>query len=981
LRFAIAEYSGVALSSSLDGISSATATTSSPNSGNVTTTANGDLLLGAVATADSVTFTPASGYTARDFVPAPPGTKLITEDQIQAAAGLASAGATLSASSSWGAILVAAKAPGGVAGSPASIAATAGTPQSATVNTAFGAQLQATVKDSFNNPVSGATVTFAAPASGDSGAFAGGVTTATTNAQGVATAAVFTANATAGGPYTVTASVSGVAAPANFSLTNLAGPAASITATAGTPQSASITKAFTTQLQATVKDSVNNPVSGVTVTFTAPASGASGAFAGGVNTAITNAQGMATAAVFTANATAGGPYNVAASVAGVATPANFSLTNLAGPAATITTTAGTPQSATINTAFATQLQATVTDSGNNPVSGVNVTFTAPASGASGTFAGGVKTATTNAQGVATAPVFTANTTAGGPYNVAASVSGVATPANFSLTNLAGAAATITATAGTPQSASINTAFATQFQATVKDSGNNPVSGVTVTFTAPASGASGTFAGGVNTATTNAQGIATAPVFTANATAGGPYIVTASATGVATSANFSLTNLGNPPASITATAGTPQSATINTAFAAQLQVTVKDSGNNPVNGVAVTFIAPASGPSGTFAGGVNTATTNAQGIATSTVFTANSAAGGPYTVTASVTGVATPASFSLTNLVGPPATVAASAGTPQSATINTAFVTQFQALVTDAGNNPLNGVTVTFTAPVSGASGTFAGGTNTAITNAQGLATAVIFTANTTAGGPYIVTPSVSGVATPANFSLTNLAGAPASIAATAGTPQSANINTAFTTPLRATVTDSFNNPVNGATVTFSAPASGASGTFAGGVNTATTNAQGVAAAPVFTANGTAGGPYTVAASVSGVATPANFSLTNVASAPANIQLVQHAGMDAGTTTSATLAFPAANTAGNWIAVSIRGGLSSSQVFTLKDSLGNTYKQAAQIGFTASSVTMAIFYAENIKSGANTVTVTMTVSGPLRFAVSEYSGVVTANSLD
>ena len=55
---------------------------------------------------------------------------------------------------------------------------------------------------------------------------------------------------------------------------------------------------------------------------------------------------------------------------------------------------------------------------------------------------------------------------------------------------------------------------------------------TVTFTAPGSGASGTFAGGVNTAVTNALGVATAPTFTANSIAGDPYNVTASATGVA-----------------------------------------------------------------------------------------------------------------------------------------------------------------------------------------------------------------------------------------------------------------------------------------------------------------------------------------------------------------------------------------------------------------------------------------------------------------
>jgi hypothetical protein len=121
-------------------------------------------------------------------------------------------------------------------------------------------------------------------------------------------------------------------------------------------------------------------------------------------------------------------------VAGVTTPASFSLTNLAGTPASVTPTAGTPQSATVSTAFATALQATVKDAGGNLLSGVSVTFVAPASGASATF-GGSATVTTNASGVATAPALTANSQAG-TYSVTASAAGVTTPANFSLTNTA-----------------------------------------------------------------------------------------------------------------------------------------------------------------------------------------------------------------------------------------------------------------------------------------------------------------------------------------------------------------------------------------------------------------------------------------------------------------------------------------------------------------------------------------------------------------
>jgi hypothetical protein len=247
------------------------------------------------------------------------------------------------------------------------------------------------------------------------------------------------------------------------------------------------------------------------------------------------------------------------------------------------------------------------------------------------------------------------------------------------------------------------------------------------------------------------------------------------------------------------------------------------------------------------------------VATAQVFTANTVAGA-YTVTAAVGAHTTSPGFALTNQAGAPAAIAATAGTPQTATVNTAFATNLAATVTDGFGNPVSGATVTFNAPASGASGTFAGGVNTAATNAQGVATAAVFTANTTAGG-YTVTATAGTVTTSPGFALTNQAGAAASIAATGGTPQTATIDTAFAHRLAATVKDSFGNSVAGVTVTFNAPASGASGTFAGGVNTAVTSALGVATAPVFTANGTAGS-YTVTGKTGTLTTSPGFALTN-----------------------------------------------------------------------------------------------------------------------
>ncbi len=223
-----------------------------------------------------------------------------------------------------------------------------------------------------------------------------------------------------------------------------------------------------------------------------------------------------------------------------------------------------------------------------------------------------------------------------------------TPAQFALTNLGSAAASITAAAGNGQSITVLTAFGALLQANVKDQYGNPVAGSTVTFTAPASGPSGAFAGGttVTNVVTNAAGAATAPIFTANGSLGA-YLVTASTPGAA-SATFSLTNMIGAPASIAATGGTPQSATVGTAFGAALQATVKDAAGNPIPNATVTFSIPAGGASAAFSGS-NSTTTNASGVAASPLLTAN-ATGGSYTVAASVTGGnLAPASFTLTNL--------------------------------------------------------------------------------------------------------------------------------------------------------------------------------------------------------------------------------------------------------------------------------------------------------------------------------------------
>lgn len=107
--------------------------------------------------------------------------------------------------------------------------------------------------------------------------------------------------------------------------------------------------------------------------------------------------------------------------------------------------------------------------------------------------------------------------------------------------------------------------------------------------------------------------------------------------------------------------------------------------------------------------------------------------------------------------GSPASIVAIDGTPQRTPPFATFDTPLRVIVFDNAGTPVDNVTVTFSAPASGASGTFLdSGTNTttAVTNLDGTATAADFTANGELGS-YTVTATVIGVATPAIFQLTH----------------------------------------------------------------------------------------------------------------------------------------------------------------------------------------------------------------------------------
>ena len=731
------------------------------------------------------------------------------------------------------------------AGTASSIQASSGTPQTTTILKAFATPLQVTVVDAQNNPVNGVTVSFAAPGSVASATLS--ASSATTDASGHASVTA-TANGSAG-TYTVTAAAAG-AGSAGFILTNAAGDAAAITfvqqpqnSTAGT---------VLAPVTAKLTDGQGNPIGGVRLAMSVP--GFPGIL-GGTTSVATDASGVAVYNDLTI--TAAGSYKLQAIVAGLsALSDSFSITaNTSGQ--TITAVDGGNQSTHVNTAYGGPLRAKVEDSFHNPVTGATVTFAAPATGASVAF-GGAATVTTDSQGIATSPALTANSVAG-PVTVTAASAGATTPASFSLTNLPGSASKL-AFHQQPNNAVAGQAITPPVTVQLQDSVGNPVnqSGVVVTLQSSAITQQSLSLGGTTSQPTDTTGLAT---FTGiSQSQAGTYTLLAQAPGVTSVTSSRFTVAAGQAAIIHATGGTPQSTVIGTAFTVPLQALVTDSASNPVSGVTVTFTVPGAGATASLS--APSATTDSTGHA-SVNATANSVAGS-YTATAGAPGVSPAASFALTNVAAGVAHltfVQQPQGTTAGATINTVTVK-----LTDSGGNPVSRIVVSMNATLG--SGTLEG-TLTATTDASGTATFADLVIRKS--GVYKL-QAATGLISGQSQVFPITAAAAANITVLGGDGQSAAVGVAYGTPLRATVTDSFGNPIKGVQVTFAAPASGASVTFAGST-TVTTAEQGIATAPAATANQTAG-LFQVTATTAGAEQPATFNLTNLAGTANKLSFVQ-----------------------------------------------------------------------------------------------------------
>jgi hypothetical protein len=441
-----------------------------------------------------------------------------------------------------------------------------GSGQSAAVSTNFSSPLSAFVTDTWGNPVSGATVTFTAPATGAGGMFratsaglaclAAGLgspvssCTAPTNANGIATSLSYSANATKGTySTTLTAGISnGATTP--FTETNtiatfviLTAPQTFVTSATGPGISSGsvIVQAQDGNGNAVVQSAnlnVNVAYTLVTGSYTLTSD----------PSPVTILAGQSSVA-FTVGASAstgGGTFTIVASSSSPTYVSSAAQTETVLAQLTNADTSTIPTGTVSPTsASATFLIPITNKSGAAQSYEISNVYGLLTGESLGTITC-VTNIANNSIGTISQAVTTVATRPAGVYTLdfvvlaySGATCGTGTPASIqvdgTLTASAGSASAVAIAGGAGQFTANGTAFTNPLTVFVSDAHGNPItSGVTVTFTAPASGARGTFLAAGNggtclatggmavascTATTNASGVASSLTFTAFSTAG------------------------------------------------------------------------------------------------------------------------------------------------------------------------------------------------------------------------------------------------------------------------------------------------------------------------------------------------------------------------------------------------------------------------------------------------------------------------------
>jgi adhesin/invasin len=540
----------------------------------------------------------------------------------------------------------------------------------------------------------------------------------------------------------------------------------------------------TNEAQAIVRDSANNPMPNVSVTWHLGNSQTAQMDSPSVVT--TDANGVAlvrlkdtVAETVSVTANAGGSTGT--------TQAVFSATPVNLVTVSMTTNNSPADNATNNAA-----QALITDSNGQPMPNVSVTWTI--SGSATASLSSAATVTTNASGIA---VVTLKDSVKESVNLTASAGGKTgkTTATFIQTVAKNLAVSMTGNNAIADNSALNTV-----QAVLTDGNGNPVENAVVTWSMTGSStASFTSSTSVNT---NSSGIATVSLKDSVAE---PVTITASADGItnATTATFIAVPTGAVVVSMTTNHSPADGTTANVA-----QAVVTDSHGQPLKNITVNW--SLSGSSTASATSPTTAITNASGIATLSLV--DTTAGG-VTVIASADGKQDQATATFQ---APIAAIAVSVTTNNSPADGTTANTA-QAVVTDAKGLPVANTSVTWS--LSGSSTANATSPTTVTTNSSGIATLTLVDS---AAEGVTVTASAGGKQAQATATFI----APVSAIAMAVTINNSPADNATANTVQATVTGPNGLPVENASLTWTL--SGSSTATTTSPTVVTTNSSGIA---------------------------------------------------------------------------------------------------------------------------------------------------------
>lgn len=429
--------------------------------------------------------------------------------------------------------------------------------QTGTVGTPVAEPLSVRVEDAYQNPVIDTPVTFAVTLNN------GTLSAATVSTDADGTASTQLTLGSAAGSNTVEAHAAALPAVV-FTFQGYAGSAASLVASSGGGASGIAGSTLGTPFVVTALDSAGNPAPGTAITFAVTGGGGQLASAAKV-AADANGRAQVTLTLGTSAGT-----NTVEARAGSLAAVQFVATGVAGPATRVISFSGALQSGIVAGSQAAPLIALVTDTNDNPVSGVTVSFTG----------GNLSPATANTGTNGRAQAMLTTATQAGANNIYAHVGSAMSL--FSITTVAGPATHLANLGSSPSgSATVASSFSIIVQA--RDQYGNAVAGRSVAFSAGGGYSTSTSTG---TAITDAQGRAST-TWTLGTASNTSYSLTASSSGLP-SLGFNVAGAPDAPASLATTGNGQVTICDGDPLSAPFTVTVLDRFGNRIPSTSVSF---------------------------------------------------------------------------------------------------------------------------------------------------------------------------------------------------------------------------------------------------------------------------------------------------------------------------------------------------------------------------------------------------------